>query len=149
RVGDGKAVLVSDAPAHDESVVVEVEVAGIEEQDLAHLRALLQPRSMVEADAGRVRGVAHEVGKFLEDLGGREAVRLQDQFALQIAVFVDPPAVSVGTLDALGEPRRYQVVLLIVGHPISPGEPYRACPPLSRRPCHADVTASTFPNDST
>src|SRR5262249_30187322 len=99
-----------------EGVVVEVESAGIEEQDLAHFGALLQLGRMVVGDAGGVGRPLHHGGEILEDLGRGEAVRLQDQLALDVLDRIEAPPVGVGALIAFVQPLPELAALLFAVH---------------------------------
>ena len=146
-IADREAVLVGDAPAHDEGVVVEVEAAGIEEQHLAHLGPLLRFRRVMVADAGLFGGALDQGGEFLEDVGRGEAVGLQDQLALQIAQLV--AAASVGVVaSCTARPATSAASILwcrlscpLPDHTVSrahrPVTPTSARRPCRRiRPCH-------------
>ena len=133
RIADRESVLVGDAPAHDEGVVVEVEATGIEEQHLAYLGPLLRFRRVTVTDAGRLRGALHDAGIFLEDVGRGEAVGLQDQLALQVAELVAAAAVGVFTAVLLGKPSLQHRFFGVECHERSLTAPYPAATVLSSR----------------
>ena len=90
-----------------------MEVAGIEEQHLAHLGPLLELRRVMVGDARGVGGAVDEAGELLEDVARREAVGLQDQLALQELQVVEAPAIEVGAVIALGKPHRQHQSMLV------------------------------------
>src|SRR5439155_25088353 len=94
-------------------------------------RPFLELRRVMIGNAGGVGGAMDELGEFLEDMGGGEAVRLHDQLALQVAYFVEALAIGIDAVAALGKPLRQHHSMLVACHSLSLDAPYRAPSGLS------------------
>src|SRR5262245_44084440 len=91
-----KAVLERDAPPQDECVVVEAEVGRVEEDDLADLGGLMRHVRGLVADVDAIGDAAHELPELEEALRRGEAVRLEDELALEVVDLVARVPVAVG-----------------------------------------------------
>src|SRR6266542_1975478 len=127
RVTHGKAVFVQDAPAQDEGVVVEAEVRGVQENHFPDLGPLAFELTGGEIDVGLLRRVLHDLGEIEEPLLGGEAVRLENDLALEVMHFVEWVTVAVVSLLELGN----QLRLVVVRHR---GLPYGVTCSCRRRP---------------
>jgi hypothetical protein len=94
RIARRKAVLVRDAAPQDERVVVEPEVGGIEEENLANLERFIGEAPGQDLDAALLGRTAHDSSEGEEALPGCEAVWLQNELALEIMDVVERKAVD-------------------------------------------------------
>jgi len=95
RRAGGKPVLIAEAPAQDEGVVVETKVCSVEEEDLPDLREGILESLAGKVDVSFVRSVPDQLGKLSEAVHGGEAVPLEDDLGLDIVNLVEWMAVTV------------------------------------------------------
>jgi hypothetical protein len=94
RVAYGEAVLIGDAPSQDERIVVEPEIRGVQEEHFPDL-GLQHHALRREPDTKLLGRPTHELAILLENLGGGEAVGLEDQLALEVLNVVERMSVTV------------------------------------------------------
>src|ERR1039457_6310436 len=102
-LADGEAVLVGDAAAQNEGVVVQAEVIGINEQYFADLDRLFQEAFRRELYAVLSCGLLKDLTEVEEALARVELVGPQDKFAADVLWRMDGHAVGILTGLELGD----------------------------------------------
>src|SRR3954471_23383104 len=97
RVATRKPILVANAPAQDEAVVVEPEVGCIHEQDFPDLNWLILESSNGEGHTVLSRGGSENLLEIEEALARREVVGPEDELATEVLNLVDGQAVGILT----------------------------------------------------
>src|SRR5262249_3205718 len=95
RIADGESVLVGDAQAQDEGVVVELEVPRIEEENLADTDVPLSELLRFESHPVLLRSPGDLVPEFQKALRRDDSVRLEDDLAFQELNRVERMTVAV------------------------------------------------------
>jgi hypothetical protein len=96
RVADREPVLVANAPAQDEGVVVEAEVGRIHEQDFPDLNRRILERSDREGDVVPIGWLSHHLREVEQALARPEVVRSEHELATQVLKLVKRQAVGIG-----------------------------------------------------
>ena len=102
-LADGEAVLVGDAAAQNEGVVVEAEVIGIDEQHFADLDRLLDEAFGRVLYAVLFGGLLKDLAEVEEALARMELVGPQDELAADVLGRMDGHAVGILARLELGD----------------------------------------------
>ena len=84
RFADGEAVLIGDAAAQNERVVVQAEVLGVGENDFTEIDRLGFEAGDTVLHAGLLSGLFKDLAEVEEALARAELVGPQDKFAAQV-----------------------------------------------------------------
>ena len=114
RVARKKAVLVRDAPAQDERVVVEFVVLSIHEKHFPDLRLQALEALGGKTNVGTLRGPLHDLGEVVKALDRGKPVALQDDLAFKVLNVIEGMAVAVGSLFNISNPFGLGVFLRIL-----------------------------------
>src|SRR5215469_11718949 len=96
RLADGEAILVRDAAAQDEGVVVEAKIVSIDENHLSNLDGLHIKARNLELHSVLFGGRLEHLAKVEEALTRMELVRSQDELAADVFRCMDGHAVGIG-----------------------------------------------------
>lgn len=101
RIAHGKAVLVGEAPAQDEGVVVEAEVLRIEEQHLANLRPQALGGAGIEIHTLLLGHARDDLREIEEALQRGEAQALEDDLRFEVMHIVERVPVRIKALGGV------------------------------------------------
>src|SRR6185295_7733312 len=104
RVAGGKPVLVPNASAQDEGVVVEAEVGRVDEQDLPDLNRRVLVSADREGDVGSIGRLSQNLREVEQALARPEAVGFEHELAAQVLKLVKRQAVGIAARLELRNP---------------------------------------------
>ena len=106
RLADRKPVLVPDASAQDEGVIVKAEVRSVDEQDFADLNRRVLARADRERHVVLIGRLSQDLREVEEALARSEAVWFENELAAQVLKLVKRQAIGIAARLELRDPSR-------------------------------------------